>query len=55
MVLDNADLTKADLRGTDLVGASMNGATNLSGAVYDSATKLPDGLKPEERGMIRKD
>lgn len=49
--LREADLAGADLRGADLRGAILTGA-DLSAAVYDSHTRWPSGVDPEERGAI---
>ena len=49
--LREADLAGADLRGADLRGAVLIGA-DLSGAVYDSYTRWPSSVNPQERGAI---
>ncbi len=60
--LTNADLRGADfskdnlggptqLQGADLTGCLIEG-TNFEHAAYDSMTKLPNGLKPDEHRMV---
>lgn len=59
--LVEADMTGANLWQADLSGANLCGATCLwsetgkarfEGALYDSATRLPPGFRPEAEGMI---
>ncbi|PKP83162.1 MAG: hypothetical protein CVT79_03735 [Alphaproteobacteria bacterium HGW-Alphaproteobacteria-18] len=62
--LVDADMTGANLWQADLSGANLCGATCLwgditkarfAGALYDNATRLPPGFRPEAEGMIRFD
>ncbi len=48
--LSNANLQDADLRSAVLRGAIFNN-TSLNGAIYNDATKLPDGFDATARGM----
>lgn len=61
--LIGADLTGANLRHARLSGANLCGAIclwneaeglDLTGALYDRASLLPPGLRPQECGMIRR-
>lgn len=61
--LIGADLTGANLRHARLAGANLCGATclwneaeglDLTGALYDGASLLPPGLRPQQCGMIRR-
>src|SRR5690606_29508306 len=62
--LVDADMTGANLWQADLSGANLCGAVCLwgdtskarfAGALYDEATCLPPGFRPEAEGMIRFD
>ncbi|MCC2670679.1 MAG: pentapeptide repeat protein [Armatimonadetes bacterium] len=56
--LSGVTLQRADLRLTNLCGADLSQAyilqeASVAGAVYDSATRWPDGFRPEQRGARR--
>jgi uncharacterized protein YjbI with pentapeptide repeats len=65
--LQRAGLTRANLEGADLDGANLEGATlgqanlhgagligaNLQDALYNAATRWPEGFKPEDHGARR--
>lgn len=62
--LMGADMTGANLLQADLTGANLCGARCLwgditkarfTGALYDEATLLPPGFRPEAEGMVRFD
>lgn len=59
--LSRADLTHAVLAGADLQGAKLQGANltaadlanvNLTGALYDSQTRWPQGFVPAQHGAL---
>jgi hypothetical protein len=50
--LAGADLCEADLRGADLPGARLDGA-NLRDAVYNEATRWPEGFVPQRHGAVK--
>ena len=50
--LVNTDLSDTDLRGVDLSGADLENAC-VRGALYDSATRWPDGFDPQRHGAVR--
>jgi uncharacterized protein YjbI with pentapeptide repeats len=55
--LNNANLTHANLSGAYLTGADLSGAdlkdADLRDAAYNDRTKLPDGIDPKARGMVK--
>ena len=52
--MHQVDLSKANLRDADLEKSNLD-ETNLSGAIYNSGTKWPDGFEPELAGAFRKE
>ena len=48
----STNFTKVNLKGANLSGVKNLGEAKFTEAKYDKNTKIPDGLNPEERGMI---
>lgn len=49
--LRGANLSGANLAGADLSHAELDGA-QLRGAIYDTATRWPEGFQPQSRGAV---